>query len=502
MAKKKQTEPGEIKPVLTAAVLYTDGGCLLDQGAAGWGVHGFTFDANAELPKSFKQIATPTDRGYVDAEDFEKRKVKPVQPLQYVDGWGSLNQKPTNNTAELTAAIQGLKVIDQVQAQKGLILTDSEYVIKGVYDYSPKWIAQNWIKRDGEPVKNKELWQELIAHKQGLEAKGVHLEMKWVKGHAGELGNESADKLATRGRSYCGQFNEYPTDQVFYSMLPAAGYWSPKYDYNRFLFMPCWYFVTNTDLGQVSEDGRHIYLCGRHGSEDDQFGKRVADHSFAVMLLKEREPILDIVKDVQNAITPNGYSEICIAYVDSILTPRNALKIQEFKGDYLLKLSEHSNLYTPDKQQLTYACDPPRMAFAGLERMTVLYNQLERFLKGDLGNSVSTDITDYLYERTEVKGKTVCKLSPNVAQSTKSIKVVANYRTTAEDAKTTVALTVGIELPTRNAMAAFAERLPTVTLLTTRESDYAFRYAIVIAAGDDVMILSSVYSNLKVRLEP
>ena len=230
-----------------------------------------------------------------------------------------------SSTAELTAAIQGLKVIDQVQAQKGLILTDSEYVIKGVYDYSPKWIAQNWIKRDGEPVKNKELWQELIAHKQGLEAKGVHLEMKWVKGHAGELGNESADKLATRGRSYCGQFNEYPTDQVFYSMLPAAGYWSPKYDYNRFLFMPCWYFVTNTDLGQVSEDGRHIYLCGRHGSEDDQFGKRVADHSFAVMLLKEREPILDIVKDAQNAITPNGYSEICIAYVDSILTPRNAL---------------------------------------------------------------------------------------------------------------------------------------------------------------------------------
>lgn len=504
MAKKTKPKAESTEaatPLLTAAVLYTDGGCILNQGMAGWGVHGFTYDANADLPKSFKQIATPTNRGYVDAAEFEKRKVKPVAPLSYIDSWGSLNEKPTNNTAELTAAIQGLKVFDQLSVEKGLILTDSEYVVKGLYDYSPKWIAQNWIKRDGEPVKNKELWQSLISTKQGLEAKGIHLELKWVKGHAGELGNETADKLATRGMTYCGQFAEYPDDVTFSSISPATGYWSPKVEYNRFFFLPCWYFVTNTDEGQTSVDGRNIYLLGRHG-EDDQFGKRVADHSFAVVLLKERDASLDKVKEVQNVITAQHYSEVVIGYIDTILTPRVNAKIHEFGKDFLMRLSHHNNLFTPDKVQVTQVCDPPRQTFQGLERMHILYLQLEAFLAGDLSNMVATDITEYLYEQTETKGKTVCKLSPKVAQSTKSIKVVVNYNTTGEIQQIPLSLTLGIDTPGRNALSAFADQSPRVTILTTRESDFTFRYSMVISAGEDVAIVSSVYSNLKIKLEP
>jgi ribonuclease HI len=98
----------------------------------------------------------------------------------------------TNNRMELTAAIEGLAALKQRSAVT--LYTDSQYVCQGVTTWIHGWKKRGWTTADKKPVKNIELWQKLdalnAAHK---------VDWRWVKGHAGDPGNERADALANRG---------------------------------------------------------------------------------------------------------------------------------------------------------------------------------------------------------------------------------------------------------------------------------------------------------------
>ncbi len=98
----------------------------------------------------------------------------------------------TNNRMELTAAIEALNAL---KAGSPVILyTDSKYVMDGINDWMPNWKERGWKTAAKKPVKNKDLWQALDA------AVGRHeIDWRWVKGHAGNPGNEKADELANQG---------------------------------------------------------------------------------------------------------------------------------------------------------------------------------------------------------------------------------------------------------------------------------------------------------------
>ena len=95
----------------------------------------------------------------------------------------------TNNRMELTAAIRGLQALKRPCAVT--VSTDSIYVRDGITKWIHGWRRNGWRTADKKPVKNAELWQEL------LEACGSHqIKWEWVKGHAGHPENERADQLA------------------------------------------------------------------------------------------------------------------------------------------------------------------------------------------------------------------------------------------------------------------------------------------------------------------
>jgi ribonuclease HI len=72
-----------------------------------------------------------------------------------------------------------------------LVYTDSVYVMKGITQWIHNWKAKGWRTADRKPVKNVDLWQALDAAVTDHE-----VDWKWVKGHAGDPGNERADALA------------------------------------------------------------------------------------------------------------------------------------------------------------------------------------------------------------------------------------------------------------------------------------------------------------------
>jgi ribonuclease HI len=78
---------------------------------------------------------------------------------------------------------------------KVVVYTDSEYVKNGITRWMTGWVRKNWRGASGDPVKNMDLWQRLLAAEKPHE-----VEWKWVRGHFGDEMNERADRLATEAR--------------------------------------------------------------------------------------------------------------------------------------------------------------------------------------------------------------------------------------------------------------------------------------------------------------
>ncbi|WP_294394692.1 ribonuclease HI [uncultured Sphingomonas sp.] len=96
----------------------------------------------------------------------------------------------TNNRMELSAAIQGLRALKRPCRVR--LSTDSRYVMDGLTKWLKGWQRNGWLTAAKQPVKNADLWQELIA------AAAPHrIDWTWVKGHAGHPENERADRLAS-----------------------------------------------------------------------------------------------------------------------------------------------------------------------------------------------------------------------------------------------------------------------------------------------------------------
>lgn len=120
-------------------------------------------------------------------------------------GWGALLRQgqfektlyggeplTTNNRMELMAVIQALQALKR--RCEVTVHTDSVYVQKGMTQWLANWKRRDWRTADKKPVKNADLWQALDA------LAGQHeLHWRWVKGHAGDPGNERADALANQG---------------------------------------------------------------------------------------------------------------------------------------------------------------------------------------------------------------------------------------------------------------------------------------------------------------
>ena len=120
-------------------------------------------------------------------------------------GWGAVlrtgahakelyggERETTNNRMELTAVIEALAALKQ--RCHVVLHTDSQYVKLGITEWLPNWIRRGWRTADNKPVKNADLWRALAA-----QAERHVIDWRWVRGHAGDPGNERADALANRG---------------------------------------------------------------------------------------------------------------------------------------------------------------------------------------------------------------------------------------------------------------------------------------------------------------
>jgi ribonuclease HI len=139
---------------MTIIDIYTDGACKGNPGPGGWGA-------------------------FLKSGDHEK------------DIFGGESQT-TNNRMELMAVIEALKTLNNRSRIR--LFIDSQYVKNGINIWISNWKKNGWRTSNKKAVKNVDLWMKLDELVPNHE-----IEWIWVKGHAGNFGNERADALANQG---------------------------------------------------------------------------------------------------------------------------------------------------------------------------------------------------------------------------------------------------------------------------------------------------------------
>lgn len=104
----------------------------------------------------------------------------------------------TNNQMELQAAIEALQRVLKLPEKPShvVIMTDSQYVQRGITEWIFGWMQNNWKNSQRKEVANRDRWERLFK----LVQQHGNVDFQWVKGHAGHAENEYADELAGMGR--------------------------------------------------------------------------------------------------------------------------------------------------------------------------------------------------------------------------------------------------------------------------------------------------------------
>lgn len=129
-----------------------------------------------------------------------------ADPNPGVGGWAAILQADgqekvltghdpwtTNNRMELQAAMAALQALRRPSEVE--FYTDSEYLRQGITGWIEKWAARGWVHKDGRPVANADLWQQLWPL-----TKQHTIYWHWVRGHTGDSLNERVDQLARQAR--------------------------------------------------------------------------------------------------------------------------------------------------------------------------------------------------------------------------------------------------------------------------------------------------------------
>ena len=482
-------------------IFYSDGACRpTNPGNIGWGVHGYLYENEEPKKGAGHPTHILTTSGYVPKVAKVKEGYKEVKVIKYFDFFGSSLDQQSNNVAELEATRNALERSIDHDVKTVTIYTDSEYVRRGVEEWSPTWIRRNWIKSDGQPVPNAEYWKKLINALNALIEKGVEVSIKWVKGHSNVLGNEIADKLATIGAMYSirrAVRGEFKTS-------PPEGYWKITSEKHPFISSKRMYFNTIASSQVPGE-----YYLGDHGRDDDLLGKKISDGSYSIIQLETPDPILEKLRSYQTDIAYD-IDSIIIARIDKIYSPETYQEIIDYEEGAFVRANAYSlDINCLDGKPLTKELRPARLAMRAIEALTYLKEKLNIFKleestpsinNTNLLNFKSQDITDIFYEK-EIKIKkkveeTSLKLKAKYNVGFSALQVKTNIIKDGKEHEISLTLTLGIDLPERNGLKRLEELNPSFHLITWNEGPNSIRYAVIAKSENNYGIWAGVYSNL------
>lgn len=475
---------------LCDVILYCDAGFKLYEKLGGYGIHGYTY--TNEVPKrgTGNPKAKPTNMGYQDSATKEDL----VSIKQYVDLCGPLANVASSNEAELKALLEALKYLDRNDSiENARIFSDSRFTVQGISTWITRWVKSNWRTSTGNEVKYKELWMEVKELWDKVKST-KSVEIEWIKGHSGHIGNDTADELATRGTvlSLNGE------DENVITKSDAPGYWTVAASTSipRLLEAPRFYVITFGGSNKLQSDGSRTYYLGTHGGkdkDDDMICKPYACNYMAVVRSKIADPIMDTVIDEIHELEKKRQRPLGTVVVgnnQNLLSRRVYRDITQYGLKFMRRVSTPVSVSTARGLELASELVPLGRGYKLLEICSNLNDRLV-----DLANGKDyftfTDLGEHLFEEAVVKKVATLKVKASITSSVKSIRIDGNFSTDTVSPPTDTfiqrtPLILGSDLPSRNQLVALVDDISSIQLASWRDSSKSCRYGtyIVFKNGD------------------
>lgn len=488
--KDRITELKELKT--TGVCFYTDGGqrTVAFQSRAGYGIHAYFY--NDEKPEGLGgfKLDYPTRYGYV-----EKKKVKKedaVNVCKFFNAYGNIDGV-TSQVAELEAFLQAALLFLENNmhefCNKFSLRTDSEHVTCGINDYMPTWIANDWRKSDGRQVKNIAYWKKIEEVTNRLKELGVELDIKWLKGHAFDTGNNISDQMATLG---------------LYQKRPYGDEWIDRVDFHAASVDFCPLLLDSKLLYYPSRnikskfDGKyHHFLYSNNNNQDkpNEVGRNLIDASIAVVMTDDDQTGINTLYDSCRTLDKAINSTPKIVDLNIATKPNAQIEIDEANISYLPRDVDKKDIkiLTTSEKVAIIVLDPPRNSLEtqkNIERLLAVYRLYEG---GEEKDFLEVDITDHLFDK-EINGKGVTKYKFKVMES---FHIDVDLPIWKEDGTVTLntALTFGLDLPRRRVFSNIKHLNPIVKVFTWYENEQISYFATVVIVDGAVGVWSAEHTN-------
>lgn len=475
-----------------SAVLYTDGSFInnnseLMVGFRGSGVHGYLYDEK-DIKKSTSNRPNKfviTNKGYWEENNFkETSEHYLVSPSYYLDASFSFVNHGTANTAELEAVLEILKYMQTLQdfnVTNLVLRIDSMYTIQWI----EKFLNDQPVQYD-DSTPNVEVIKELEQVIKNLTKSGLKISVLKVAGHSGEVGNETADKLAKHGRIQSCIRNIFKSIKLY----PASKYWS-KDESRHPLLRYKQLFFTNT----LKAPNDQILYSVMDYATDVEPGRKTHNACFGLIALKEYQKLIE---DAIRVYHEQSYRLSRRSVVSTLnlnnLYNRNTTHYFDMFLDKIFNFDKRGyNLNNLHDDPIVYTISPGGLALQALDRMGTLQSIMSEFKVKEIKPSIRKfiDITEKIYKRDKnKKGEEILNiLIPNGSSS-------LQFMVEVDGNELPITFDLGKDTLSRNQFKQIEKTVKGVWLVLQPVSKDVYYYYTVVDLGEEgIGVFCNFYSG-------
>lgn len=408
-------------------------------------------------------------------------------------GYGACKARnATNNHAEMEAYVQACEYVLKHKFNDVLFKLDSQYVLKGANTYLPRWEESGWLTKQGLPVKNKQMWINIKNVRAKLKEANIKHEYEWVKGHRGDVGNELADKGATKGiaLSRAGSYKPVYSyeDEVTITTVKKV-----KVDVPKMLCLKRLICVTGSELPYREKTEHFVYYQSNWDDKKNvrskYCGRAGTDVIEGLHFTKTKVGAIHTVYDALSKAVGKGTLIPGVLQLDKILSKANLASITARGKDVIEYIGD--DVMLSGDALLAYPIKVPLMSLCAFNSLNYKFTLVECYLDGLLKDEHVFDMTDMF----TITDKTGVKFNKAIAKET-AFKVSFKL----EQGVAHAALIPNVNFPQLVKLAGLfrEEEDVKVKVILHNVSNLTFQYSFIVETGSgDVSIFDSPSSNLR-----
>lgn len=519
--KKVKATAVEVVPVNEYATFYVHESADPLSGNYGVGVHGYVCtDTEAKRGYGLKKII-PTKEGYTEKTSQALRIIDSVIDIR-LPLYSEQDRATVTNclVAGCNAALGLVLQMDEEKRPKIVrVILPRKNLVGFLTKGYEKCVADGYLDSKGNPIPFKDGLDAYLRNVGALEKLGVDVAVLYGP-MDGAMGMPEARANANDAVVACLKHKEGEAEPSCH-VSPPEGYWN--HDHGRHPLLTKSRMVFAMSNGQAVKTDRLFLMDFEKSSKkkeqthkiEIEVGQLLPSASYAVVKVNDVDPIIWKIAEEHSKYLDVKYERLGVLFLDAVFKPGAHSVMSKVGADYLYSKTVVTDLIDSRETMYSHELNPARQAYRAWNTYLDMDALMQEFLKAmnstvrppeegqciqfqdARGSWAATNITSRFIETTEEKkGKVVYKASKEIDTPNTAI-LVKGFYLDEEDAikEASVNLSIGIDMPKRNAISAMAGEQTRAYLLLRQDTAFTVRHFVVVTNGDEYGIWTAPFAN-------